>query len=430
MKKNRDRLYYAILLILSVAFVVFGSTIASRDAKMFIGQNGDVLKKRIVRVDTILSKDEREISIGGKLTATETKIKFTGTVLFGEQRGDAIAVTQTYNTLQSRIPTPVREGDWIFAYQNIEVSTEYYSGEYIRITGIAIFGSILLVLLIVFGRSKGFSTIIALMLSVLSIFLVFIPSILSGYNVYLCAMIICAYTIGITPFLIGGFNRKSVASALGSIGGVAVAGILTYILNVMLRITGAVDEETMMVTFIRDTPIDLRAITFATIIIGALGATLDVSMSISSAISEMHDTQPGANVKKLTKSGINIGQDIIGTQISTVVLAYIGCSLPTVLLLVAYQSSMIELLNLEMIIVELLQMLIGAATILFTIPTTAVVTAWLFSHDKKTRQNRYAESAEAYDNIAQTDMPPKKELHEADVPEAGKPYKASRHREL
>ena len=378
MKKNR--LLYLLLLIFSVALVVVGNRVASDGAKMFLGQTGVQTERRIVRVDAVLSVDEKQTEIGDAFTMTETNIQYTGTVLFGEDRGEAIAAHQTYDSMTGRLPTPVEKGDWVFVYLTPGTTNDYYTGEFVRLKILIPAALIFCVLLIVFARFKGFSSLLALGLSVLAIFLVFVPAILAGRNVYLWAFFVCLYSIMITPFFIGGFNRKSTASALGCIGGVAVAAALTALLNQLMKITGSVDEDAMMVSFILEEPIDLRAIAFAAILIGALGATLDVSMSIASSMYEMTEMTPDVGIKRLTAYGMNVGRDIIGTQISTLVLAYIGGSLSVVLLLVAYQASVIEMLNLEIVIIEMLQALIGAFTILFTIPATAAVCGIMFGN--------------------------------------------------
>lgn len=380
MKKKRDALLYILLLAVSVALIVIGNRIAAEDAAMFTGQTAYITDTYIVRVDAVLDRKVEETVLGESLTMTQTRIKYSGTILAGERKGDGIVATQSYDTLSSLAQVPVEAGDWVFVYLTPETSSDYTTGNFIRLKQLVPAAAVFFILLLVFARFKGLSTTIALSLSVLSIFLVFIPAILSGLNVYFWAILICIYSILITPFFIGGFNRKSVASALGCIGGVAVAGVLTAFLNSWMKITGSVDEETMMVSFILEEPIDLRAITFAAILIGALGATLDVSMSIASSVSELNDVKGGADFKTLVRSGMNIGRDIIGTQISTLVLAYIGGSLSVTLLLVAYQNSVLEMMSLELVIIELLQALIGCFTILFTIPATAVVCGAMFAN--------------------------------------------------
>lgn len=379
MKKRTEVTLYAVLIVFAVLLVFIGNKWATSRAVMFQGMTGRFTDREIVRVDAVLDTSETDTVSDGIVIMTATEIKFSSTVILGENKGQTILATQTYDTMTTRIPTPVRKGDRIFVYLNADNSTDWYSGEFIRIDIIALVAAVFFIFLIVFARIKGLMTVIALGLSVLSIFLVFIPSILSGYNVYVSAAMICLYSIMITPFLIGGFNMKSVASIMGSTGGVILAGVLTHLLNVWMRITGIVDEDTMQVAFILDEPIDMRAISFAAILIGALGSCLDVSMSIATSMAEMSELSGVRAFRTLVSSGMKIGRDILGTQISTLIMAYIGSSVSVVLLLTAYQSSLIEMMNLEVVIIELLQMLIGAFTILFTIPATALFSAILFS---------------------------------------------------
>ncbi len=381
MRKRKNMFLFFLLLLFSIVFIFAGNRIASKNAVMFLGHTGQYkdTDTYIVRVDTVLDIQNETRDLGS-MEMEETKVQFSGTILFGERKGDTIVATQTFDSMTGgRARTPVKPGTWLFVYLTPETSDQYFSGEYFRLHYIIIIAVLFFLLLLVFGKSKGLATILALGLSVLAIFIVFIPAILSGFNIYFWAFLICLFTILINPYFIGGFNKKSTASVLGCAGGVVVAGVLTFLLNAWLQITGIVDEETTMVTFIlQDTPIDLRALTFAAILIGALGATVDVSMSIATSINEMNETAQSSSFASLARYGMNIGRDIMGAQTSTLVLAYIGGSMSLTLLLVAYQNSITEMLNLEIVVIELLQMLIGGFTILFTIPATALVSAILF----------------------------------------------------
>lgn len=383
MKSRRNVILYAALTLASVIFIALGNAVTSRGAELFTAQTASVAQTDVAAVREITDIKQTTNQISDTATFTVTEISYEAEVLLGERRGKRLSVTQTYDNMSALTPTPVRVGDIYFIYTYADGSVA--TGNLIRLTMLLPAFAVFVLLFILFARLKGASSLFALLMSVLSIFLVFVPAILSGRNVYLWALVICVYTVAITPFFVGGFNRKSLAAALGCLGGVAVAAALTALLNSLMRITGAADEEAMYVALILENPIDLRAVTFAAILIGALGAALDVSMSIASAVSEMKQSSPDAPASQLARSGMSVGRDIIGTQISTLVLAYIGGSLSVVLLLIAYQNSVFELLNLELVIIELLQSLVGAFTILFVIPATALVSARLLSGGAETK---------------------------------------------
>ena len=107
---------------------------------------------------------------------------------------------------------------------------------------------------------------------------------------------------------------------------------------------------------------------------------MDVSIDIASSLSEVADKMEKPDFGTIVKSGFNIGKDIMGTMTNTLILAYIGSSLSTVLLLTASSHSISYLFNLEMIAVEILQAIVGSIGILTTIPLTSVIAATLYKY--------------------------------------------------
>ena len=155
-------------------------------------------------------------------------------------------------------------------------------------------------------------------------------------------------------------------------------------MNRVLGLTGWINSESAhLANLPTENPIDLKAIIFAGIIIGAVGAIMDVAVSISSALWELKAQAPKLSFGGIFKSGVNIGRDIMGSMTNTLVLAYIGSSLTVILLLIVYAASFTELLNREMVIIELLQSLVGSMGILLTMPLTALVCAVLYTKKPK-----------------------------------------------
>jgi len=234
--------------------------------------------------------------------------------------------------------------------------------------------------LLAFGGKKGFNTLLTLGLTCGAVFAVFIPSILSGQNIYLWSILVCLYSILTTLLILNGYNKKSLSAILGCFGGVLIAGGITIFMDGALSLTGVINDEAVYLSYLpTETPINLRAIIFAGIIIGAMGAIMDVAMSISSSLWEVKKNVRNIRPKALFRSGINIGKDIMGTMSNTLILAYIGSSLSMVLLLTVYDSSLLYLLNREMIIVEVLQALVGSFGILFSIPLTSFFSSLIYT---------------------------------------------------
>lgn len=117
---------------------------------------------------------------------------------------------------------------------------------------------------------------------------------------------------------------------------------------------------------------------FGSIVVGALGAVMDVAMDIASSLHEICQRSNKISFTRLVKSGLTTGRDMMGTISNTLVLAYIESSLSVVLWLITYADSVSSLLDREMIIVELIQVLIGSTVILLTIPLTALVCGMIY----------------------------------------------------
>jgi uncharacterized membrane protein len=119
------------------------------------------------------------------------------------------------------------------------------------------------------------------------------------------------------------------------------------------------------------------------ITVGALGAVMDVSMSITSSLCELKDKMIDIGSGALIKSGLGIGRDIMGTMANTLILAYIGSSLIVVLVYSASGYPLLSVLNKEEIVFEFLQSLVGSFSLLLTVPVTTVISAMMLTSKKK-----------------------------------------------
>lgn len=313
-------------------------------------------------------------------------IIFQAKILKGEDKG------KTIDSVQSWDPNgivPIKEvavGDKVLLIENVISSSsyKYVFADYIRFDTLSLFIGGFLILLILFGQSKGLKTIISLVLTCLAIFMVFIPSVLGGFNIYYWSIGACIYIIIMTLIVANGYNKKSLCAGIGCIGGVALCAVLIKVANSALMLTGlGSDDAAFLVEISRENPIDLNAVIFAAIIIGAVGAIMDISMSISSSLYEIKEKSPDIPKKELIKSGLSIGKDIMGTMANTLILAYIGSSLAMTLLMAAYNESFLLLFNKEALITEILQAVIGSIGILLTMPLTSFVCAAVYDKHSK-----------------------------------------------
>ena len=382
-KAMKRWIFYLMIVLFSVLYIVVGHQVATQGAPL-LGGDTSVRTER-VRVLEICSQTQKEYTIDPTNPMVSTTTVFSGRILGGPNKGAEVYVTQTTDPVYAVQARPVQVGDTVLAMEcdPFVYGTSYMFTEYARTDALLVLLIIFCGCLVLFGRWQGLNTIVSLAFTCLAIFAVFLPAALNGQDMYLWSIITCAYVVGMTLLIVHGPNKKSLASACGCISGLMMAGLMTVGMDVVLGLTGMVDEDSVYLLMLRpDAPIDLHAIVFATVLIGAMGAIMDVSMSIAAPLAELHDTQPGITGRELFRFGITIGRDIMGTMGNTLVLAYIGSSLSLTMLLVAYGNSLLGLLNREMIVVEILQALVGSFAILLTIPLTSAICMFLFGSER------------------------------------------------
>lgn len=177
----------------------------------------------------------------------------------------------------------------------------------------------------------------------------------------------------VTILTVGGLNIKSIAAITGVLGGVLISGLIAYIVGNQINLTGLSGQEAMMLMYIpQNVDFNFGGLLFAGIIMGALGAVMDVGMSIASAMEEIRLADPTISTKRLILSGMNVGKDIMGTMANTLILAYIGSMIPLLLLFTAYQEPFISIINMNVIATEVIRALAGSIGLVLSIPLTAV----------------------------------------------------------
>lgn len=231
-------------------------------------------------------------------------------------------------------------------------------------------------LLLVLGGFKGLKVILTLFLTALAVVFVLLPLTMRGFPPVLVSMGICIAVIIATLFIINGINKKSISAVIGTIGGVLLAGAIALFVGSAARLTGMGNEYAQLLMF-APLPIafDFRGLLFAGIILGAMGAVMDVSMSIASAMYEIERVKPDIQAKDLFRAGMNVGRDVMGTMSNTLILAYAGSSLHLMMLYAAYQVPFREIINRDIIASEVLRAMAGSIGLLFVIPLTALVAA-------------------------------------------------------
>lgn len=234
-------------------------------------------------------------------------------------------------------------------------------------------------LLLALGGLQGFKALISLVLTGAAILFLLIPAVYEGFNPILAAVLTSAFATATTMILIAGFSNKSLAATIGTTCGVAISGVLGLIVIKLAPLSGLADPEARILlgnfAAAGDQALDFQGILAAGILISSLGAAMDVAISIASSAQELHSVDSSQQKRKLFTHLMVVGKDIMGTMTNTLILAYVGSSMPLLLLL--SQSHGVRFLNMEVIATELCAAIIGSIGLLCAIPLTAAASVFL-----------------------------------------------------
>ena len=243
-----------------------------------------------------------------------------------------------------------------------------------------------LVLLFIFvmvllAGKHGLGIVFSILSSVALIGFVLIPAYLKGLNPIPIAIVLGLIFVTISSAFSMGWNRKTFATILGTLGGTMFAFLVAYLFASWSHLSGLSTEEDRMF-FDNNPTLNPQGLLFAGIIIASLGVVEDVAVSIASGVMEVHSANHSATFRELFRSGMVIGVDHMGALANTLVFAYVGGSLSTLLLYTQHGGSWAKFMNFDSVTDEVIRSLAGTIGLVFTVPITALVAAWMATKHK------------------------------------------------
>ena len=303
-------------------------------------------------------------------------------LLTGRYKGDVCKVTNYYSALYN---VDVSKGDRVSVRIDTTGEHEYSVSiyNYDRVPLVIGLVIVFAIVLIALGGKQGLKAFLGLVYTVLVIVFVLLPLTLKGVAPIPLTIAIVFITSAICYLLIGGIQKKTVAAALGSLAGVLIAALLGAVAAHIGGVTTFQMDEAEALLLVKSSyPIQLRGLFISSILIAAIGAVMDIAMSISSAIGEVHEANAKLGFKELFAAGMNIGRDAMGTMANTLVLAYVGGSLNMMVLIYSYGVSFIQLVNTDFVAIEMIRAIAGSIGIIGTVPCVSAIAAKLYSMEK------------------------------------------------
>lgn len=252
-------------------------------------------------------------------------------------------------------------------------------------------------LLIVFGGISGFGALISLVASVLVVWKVMIPMVLSGFPPIVVTLLIVILLTVLIDLLVAGVSKTALIAMGGSLLGTGITCILSIAFGAAFKLDGSSLPYVVPLIAQNQMQLNLRDIFIAMVFIANSGALMDLSMDIASACEEIKKHKPEISSRALLRSGFAVGRNVIGTMTTTLMLAYSGSYLSLLMYFAGQGTPVIDILNLKYVSSEILITLVGSFGLVTVAPFTALVAAFMLRRDA--RKTRAPENAKA--NVAE-----------------------------
>ena len=356
-----------------LGLILFTIGLNQVDKTELISREGQTFEKGIV---TEILQDNLQ-SDGSRLGEQVVLVK----MLTGVRQGECIETTSSAGYL---FGAPCRVGMKVVVMQSVAgestISSIYAQS---REAAIYIFAALYLLTLCLVGGKQGIKAAAGLIFTFFSILFLYLPLVYRGFSPFLAGMLIAAVTTVVTLYLVGGPTRKTLIATAGTVAGVAIAGIAAALFSAASGITGwNVSDIESLLTLTYTNDVRVGGLLFSGLLISSLGAVMDVAMSVTSAISEIHEQNDALGTRALFRSGMRVGRDMMGTDSNTLILAFAGSNISMLVLDYAYNLPYQQIINSNNIGIAIMQGLSGSFGIVLSVPLTVALAALVFAHQK------------------------------------------------
>ena len=272
------------------------------------------------------------------------------------------------------------EGDPVFlsvtTFEDGTVGYQYADRD--RRVVILVLALVFAVTVVALGRMRGVAALLGLVISVAILIFFILPAIVAGKDAVFVALVGGGAIAMISLYLAHGYNPLTHVAALGAFSALVLTTVLSWLVVAAASFSGLTSEESFLLLAVPD--LDLSGLILAGIVLGAIGALDDVTVTQASAVWEVHSANPALDSAALYDSGIRVGRDHIVSTVNTLLLAYAGASLPLLLFFTISEQSLGLISSSEVVAVEIVRTLVGSIGLVAAVP----ITTWLGSRVIKT----------------------------------------------
>ena len=288
--------------------------------------------------------------------------------------------------LKNQITREYSSGDRVILseFSMPDGQTSYSIVSYDRQNTLLLLFIIFLVLALIISSKRTIGAVLGLGFSFLMIFIFLIPQILSGASPVFISILTAIIIIPVNFYLSHGFNKKTSVAIFSTVIALIITGFLALIFMGAANITGQGLEETMLITTMVDSTINIEGLLLAGVIIGTLGVLDDITISQVAIVKQISEVGEKLESTEIFTRAMSIGKDHMASMINTLVLVYTGASMPLLIIFVNAQVPLNYVLSLEVVSIEIVRTLVGTIGLVSAIPITTFIATMVFK--KKVEQ--------------------------------------------
>lgn len=347
----------------------------------------EIVEFEKAKVLAIVSEDKRTDEVADNAYVGSQEL--SAIVKSGRYKGETMTVYNYFGPLYG-VPVEVGDGITLTIKTHVDGTHSATVYEFNRIPMLAVLLLIFFAVTALIGGRTGVKSLFGLSFTVVCLFFILIPLLIKGAPTVFTTFVMCAYIAVVAFTVLGGVHRKTVSAFLGTVSGAFLAMVFGLTVQYFAKINGLRLEDAEPLLQLKyagqDIPLHLQGLLVAGIIISALGAVMDVAMSISSALEEVHAANPALSQKELFKSGMNIGRDMVGTMTNTLILAFLGSEFTLIIFLYVRGLTFYHLFSTVFVSVETISGLSSSIGMILAIPLTALISSTLIKSRKKKKK--------------------------------------------
>jgi uncharacterized membrane protein len=252
--------------------------------------------------------------------------------------------------------------------------------DYYRLDGELVLAIAFALFLICFARGVGLRSVLSFVITILVLWKILVPLFLKGYNSIFVGLVAVAIMTFVILLFVYGLDKRLLSSFFGSMSGIIFAMILSIICSKAFHIHGAVMANSEALLYSGFADLNLTQIFMASVFIGASGSVMDLSVDITSAVSEVVRNCPDISTKKAIKSGLAVARAAMGTMTTTLLLAYSGSCIAFFMTFMAQGTPVYNILNNNVVAAEIINTIAGSFGLAMTAPLTAFISGILLTN--------------------------------------------------